>query len=66
MSFEEKFKQYLELINDVSIQLQECSLELRDYYYQLEFNPDKLNQLQTRMDLIYKLRKNMVLQSLIF
>ncbi|MBP7254288.1 MAG: DNA repair protein RecN [Negativicutes bacterium] len=57
VSFEEKFKQYLELINDVSIQLQECSLELRDYCYQLEFNPDKLNQLQTRMDLIYKLRK---------
>ena len=57
MSFEEKFKQYLELINDVSIQLQECSLELRDYCHQLEFNPDKLNQLQTRMDLIYKLRK---------
>lgn len=55
--FEDKFNQYLELINDVSIQLQECSLELRDYYYELEFNPDKLNQLQSRMDLIYKLRK---------
>ena len=57
VGFEDKFTQYLELINDVAIQLQECSLELRDYYYELEFNPERLNQLQLRMDLIYKLRK---------
>lgn len=47
----------LEMINEALCQLEECTYEVRDYGDRLDYNPEKLNKLQERMDLIYKLRK---------
>lgn len=47
----------LKMINEAICQLEECTYEVREYGDQLDYNPEKLNKLQDRMDLIYKLRK---------
>lgn len=55
--YDEKIASWLTILADVSCQLQECSYEIRDYGESLDYSPTKLNRLQERMDVIYKLRK---------
>jgi len=55
--YDERTQVPLAVITDTLYQLEECSRDLRDYCEGIEFNPQRLAQLQNRMDLIYKLRK---------
>ena len=45
------------IIEDASISLQEASYEVRDYAENIEFNPARLDQLQSRADVLYRLGK---------
>lgn len=45
------------MVEDSYCQLQEASYNLRDYGEKMEFNPQKLDRMETRMDTIDKLRK---------
>ena len=45
------------MVEEAAISLQEASYELRDYGESMEFNPERLDKLQSRMDVIYRLRK---------
>ncbi len=45
------------MVDEATISLQEAAYELRDYGEGLDFSPEKLDKLQSRMDVIYKLRK---------
>ena len=45
------------MVEEAFISLQEASYELRDYGETMEFSPERLNKLQSRMDVIYRLRK---------
>lgn len=55
--YDDKISGALELLDGALCQLQECGYELRDYSARAQFDPNRLNQLQERMDEIYKLRK---------
>lgn len=45
------------MVEEAYISLQEASYELRDYGESVEFSPERLDQLQSRMDVIYRLCK---------
>ena len=45
------------MVADAEISLQEASYEIRDYGESMDFSPQRLDQLQSRMDTIDKLRK---------
>ena len=45
------------MVEEAYISLQEVSYELRDYGESVEFSPARLDQLQSRMDVIYRLCK---------
>lgn len=45
------------MVEEAYISLQEASYELRDYGESVEFSPARLDQLQSRMDVIYRLCK---------
>lgn len=55
--YDAKMENTLKMLENALCQLQECSYEIRDYGETLEYSPEKLNALQSRMDMIYKLRK---------
>lgn len=55
--FDAHLQAQLTVINDVYYQLEEASANLRDYAENTDFNPNRLSQLQERMDIIYKLKK---------
>lgn len=55
--YDAKMDNTLKMLDDSLCQLQECSYEIRDYGDRLEYSPEKLDALQARMDVIYKLRK---------
>ena len=46
-----------QMVEEATISLQEAAYELRDYGEGMDFSPEKLDKLQSRMDVIYKLRK---------
>ncbi|WP_298594346.1 DNA repair protein RecN [uncultured Mitsuokella sp.] len=45
------------IVEEAFVSLQEASYEIRDYGESMEFNPERLNELQRRMDVLYRLRK---------
>lgn len=45
------------IVEEAAISLQEASYELRDYGEAIDFSPQRLDKLQGRMDVIYRLRK---------
>lgn len=47
----------LQMITDACCQLQEAAYEIRDYSENIDYSPQKLDKLQQRMDVIYKLCK---------
>lgn len=55
--FDEKLNQQAGLLTETLCQLQEVEHDLQNYFQEMEFNPARLSQLQTRMDTIYKLKK---------
>ncbi|MCE5285756.1 MAG: DNA repair protein RecN [Pelosinus sp.] len=55
--YDPKITPQLTVVTDSLYQLEETSTDLRLYADSCEFNPSRLNTLQQRMDVIYKLKK---------
>lgn len=55
--FDDSLTNAQKMVEEAYISLQEASYELRDYGENVEFSPEKLNALQSRMDIIYRLCK---------
>lgn len=55
--FDDSLENSRKMLEDAYVSLQEVSYELRDYGESMEFQPQKLDELQKRMDAIYKLQK---------
>jgi DNA repair protein RecN (Recombination protein N) len=51
------FKPLLEQMQSAYYQLEDASFQLRDYREQVEFNPARINVIETRLDLITSLRR---------
>lgn len=55
--FDDALQNAQKMVEEAYISLQEASYELRDYGEIVEFSPERLDQLQSRMDVIYRLCK---------
>lgn len=55
--FDDALANAQKMVEEAYISLQEASYELRDYGESVEFSPARLDQLQSRMDIIYRLCK---------
>ncbi len=55
--FDDALANAQKMVEEAYISLQEASYELRDYGESVEFSPARLDQLQSRMDVIYRLCK---------
>jgi len=55
--FDDSMANAQKMVEEAFISLQEAAYELRDYGEGMDFSPEKLDKLQQRMDIIYKLRK---------
>lgn len=55
--FDDALANAQKMVEEAYISLQEASYELRDYGESVEFSPERLNQLQSRIDVIYRLCK---------
>lgn len=55
--YDDSLKNALQIVDEALVSLQEAAYEIRDYGESMSFSPERLNQLQSRMDVIYKLRK---------
>ena len=56
-TYDDSLANALEIVEEAYISLQEAAYEVRDYGESMEFSPEKLDKLQQRMDVIYRLRK---------
>lgn len=56
-TFEESFVDKITVVTEAIYQMEELAALLRDYGDSLEYEPQELDKLQSRMDLIYKLKK---------
>ncbi len=55
--FDEKLSQFAEMVSSSAINLKEVSTELRAYSENLETNPQKLHEIEERINILDKLRK---------
>ena len=55
--FDDSLDNALKIISDSYVAIQEAAYEIRDYGESMEFDPAKLDRLQSRMDAIDRLRK---------
>lgn len=55
--FDDSLDNALKIISDSYVAIQEAAYEIRDYGESMEFDPAKLDRLQSRMDTIDRLRK---------
>ena len=55
--FDESMENARKMVEEAFISLQEAAYELRDYGEGMDFSPEKMDKLQSRMDVIYRLRK---------
>lgn len=55
--FDDSLEGVIEILSEATVQIKEAGYEVRDYMDSLEFDPRLLDQLQSRMDVIDKLRK---------
>lgn len=56
-TYDDSLANALKIVEEACISLQEAAYEVRDYGESMEFSPEKLDKLQQRMDVIYRLRK---------
>lgn len=56
-TYDDSLANALKIVEEAYISLQEAAYEVRDYGESMEFSPEKLDKLQQRMDIIYRLRK---------
>lgn len=55
--FDQSLANAQKIVEEAFVSLQEAAYELRDYGENMEFRPERLDKLQQRMDLIYRLCK---------
>ncbi|MDD6383316.1 MAG: DNA repair protein RecN [Selenomonadaceae bacterium] len=55
--FDQSLENAQKIVEEAFVSLQEAAYELRDYGENMEFSPERLDTLQQRMDLIYRLCK---------
>lgn len=53
----EKFQPIIEQLNTAFYSLEDASFQLRDYREQIEFNPDRLAEIEERLDYIHSLKR---------
>lgn len=56
-SIDGRSKSWLEEVNSCRLTLEEISHLLRDYQEKIEFNPQRLEEIEERLDLIHRLKK---------
>ena len=64
--FDEKLSQTAEVIDSCAINLREAANDLRDYSDNLDTNPERLCQIEDRIEVLDKLKENMVKSFLMF
>lgn len=57
MRYDTALENAAKIIEEAEVNLQEAAYEIRDYEDSMDFSPQKLTELQNRMDIIYKLQK---------
>lgn len=57
LRYDDKLAGALQMVAEALCQVEECGYQIRDYGEAMEFSPQRLDKLQSRMDVIYKLRK---------
>lgn len=55
--FDDKLEKYYTTLEEISFQLDELVHDIRDYRDHVEFDPDALEQIEQRIDLIYRLKR---------
>jgi len=55
--FDDRTQRLLAAVTEMKYQLEEISAELRDYSEELEYDPQEMDRLNRRLDLIYRLKK---------
>lgn len=55
--FDDSLANARKMVEEAVIMLQETAYEIRDYGETMDFRPERLDKLQERMDVIYRLRK---------
>lgn len=55
--FEERFAEHISIVSEAICQLEECARDVTDYGQNLSFDANRMDQMQRRMDVLYKLRK---------
>lgn len=55
--FDKNLRPILSTVTDVLYQLEESTLEVSNYQESIEFNPQRLENLQERLDIIHRLKK---------
>lgn len=55
--YDQRLQPQLAIVTDTLYQLEESSMDLREYCESIDFNPQRLATLQERMDVIHKLKK---------
>ncbi|MCX7780234.1 MAG: DNA repair protein RecN [Negativicutes bacterium] len=55
--FDTRLEAQLKIITEALYQLQDVEYDLNNYFQEMEFNPARLSSLQSRLDIIYKLKK---------
>ncbi|WP_195571135.1 DNA repair protein RecN [Paenibacillus sp. 1001270B_150601_E10] len=53
----EKFQPIVEQLNNAFYQLEDAAYQLRDYREQIEFNPERLAEIEDRLDMITSLKR---------
>ena len=55
--FEERFQEHVSIVCEAVCQLEECARDVTDYGQNLSFDANRMDQMQRRKDVLYKLRK---------
>lgn len=56
-SFDESFAKISETMTDISYTVVDCASEIRDFLYSFDIDPTELNDIEERLDTIYRLSK---------
>lgn len=55
--FEERFAEHVSIVCEAVCQLEECARDVTDYGQNLSYDANRMDQMQRRKDILYKLRK---------
>jgi DNA repair protein RecN (Recombination protein N) len=55
--YEERFQEHVSVVCEAVCQLEECARDVTDYGQNLSYDANRMDQMQRRKDILYKLRK---------